>query len=425
MRICVFEDAGVAGLYPLSLTRPAFDLRCGTGTLLERQRRYFAGAEVGLQVRPALAELTRLAHPDLPVNDVGWRQRRGETIFVNARWLAPVEEAADLPRSGVGLVGDHIAWAAAPNAPFDPRSDVLPSPWRAEEMGDHGRQVGGTLIDYPWELVEHNGTAMRDDFVLWANKPAAGGLHGVVVLGSVENLFVDPAARVEPDVVLDATRGPIIIDRGAVVQAFSRLEGPCYIGPNSQVLAAKVRSGTALGTGCRVGGEIEASILHGFVNKYHEGFLGHSYVGAWVNFGAGTQVSDLRNDYGPISVYVRGKKVDTGLIKVGAFLGDFTRTSIGALLNAGTVVGPFGQMLANGGLLPRSVPPFCQIEHGRLQARNDPRRMFEAAAGAVGRRDKEWTETHGEFYFQLYVQTEAERNKALRESEQRHMRRVV
>src|SRR5205085_9396703 len=141
-------------------------------------------------------------------------------------------------------------------------------------------------------LVERNGDAIRDDFALWAQKPAAGGLPGVTVLGSVEQVFVDPSARVDPHVILDATRGPIVIDRGAVVQASSRLEGPCYIGPQSQVLAAKVRAGTALGTGCRVGGEVEASILHGFVNKYHDGFVGHSYVGGWVNFGAGTQVSD-------------------------------------------------------------------------------------------------------------------------------------
>jgi UDP-N-acetylglucosamine diphosphorylase/glucosamine-1-phosphate N-acetyltransferase len=407
------------------LTRPAFDLRCGTGTLLDRQRRYFCGAELGVQVRPALAELTRLAHPDLPVNDASWLQRRGDIVFVNARWLAPVEPLAEFQASGVGIVGDRIAWVVANAANLDVRTDVMPRPMEVDGNGDVFREVGGAMIDYPWDLVERNGDAIREDVPVWAQRPATGGLHGVSVLGSVEQLFVDPAARVEPHVVLDATNGPVVIDRGAVVQAFSRLEGPCYIGQHAQVLGAKVRGGTSLGTGCRVGGEIEATIMHGYVNKYHEGYLGHSYVGAWVNFGAGTQVSDLRNDYGPIQVYMRGKKVNTGLIKVGAYLGDFTRTSVGALLNAGTVVGPFGQMLANGGLLPRSVPPFCQIEHGRLQVRSDPRRMFEAAANAVGRRDKEWTEAHGEFYFQLYVDTEPERFKAIRESEQRHMRRVV
>ena len=100
------------------------------------------------------------------------------------------------------------------------------------------------------------------------------------------------------------------------MQAFSRLEGPCSIGPRSQVLGA-VRGGTSLGKGCRVGGKVEASIFHGFVNKYHEGFVGHSYVGGWINFGAGTQISDLRSDYRPISLFMRGEKIDTRLLKVG------------------------------------------------------------------------------------------------------------
>jgi UDP-N-acetylglucosamine diphosphorylase / glucose-1-phosphate thymidylyltransferase / UDP-N-acetylgalactosamine diphosphorylase / glucosamine-1-phosphate N-acetyltransferase / galactosamine-1-phosphate N-acetyltransferase len=424
MRICVIEDAGVAGLYPLSMTRPAFDLRCGLGTLLERQRRYFVDADLAVRVRPPLAELTRLAHPGLPVNTAAWLHRGGETVLVNARWLAPVEPVQFHP-SGVGLVGDQIAWVVAPAAEFDAWSEALSYKWDGKEPRGGCRQVGGTLIDYPWQLVELNGAAILDDFPSLSQRPATGGLHGVSVFGSVEQLFVDPEARVEPHVVLDATKGPIVIDRGAVVQAFSRLEGPCYIGPRSQVVGAKVRSGTSLGRGCRIGGEVEASIFHGFVNKYHEGFVGHSYIGGWVNFGAGTQISDLRNDYKPISVFLRGEKIETGLIKVGAFLGDFTRTSIGALLNSGTVVGPFGQLLANDGLLPRSVPPFCRIERGRLEEHCDPWLLFDAAAKAVGRRNKEWTEAHLEFYFKLYAQTEAERHKAIREREQRQLCRAM
>jgi UDP-N-acetylglucosamine diphosphorylase / glucose-1-phosphate thymidylyltransferase / UDP-N-acetylgalactosamine diphosphorylase / glucosamine-1-phosphate N-acetyltransferase / galactosamine-1-phosphate N-acetyltransferase len=423
MRICVVEDAGVAGLYPLTLTRPAFDLRCGTGTLLERQRRYFAGGEFSARVRPGMVELTRLAHPDLGVNTAAWLQRGGTAVLVNARWLPPPEPPGLAP-SGVGLVGDQIAWVVAPVAEFETWVSTMSSKWDGRGLCG-SLQVGGTLIEHPWELVEQNAGAIRDDFPLWSRRPAKGGLDGVTVLGSVEQLFVDPAARVEPHVVLDATRGPIVIERGAVVQAFSRLEGPCFIGPKSQVLGARVRAGTSLGRGCRVAGEVEASIFQGFVNKYHDGFVGHSYVGAWVNFGAGTQVSDLRNDYGPINVYLQGEAVETGLMKVGAFLGDFTRTSVGALLNSGTMVGPFGQLLAHGGLLPRAVPPFCTVEHGRLREQDDPWLMFDSAAKAIGRRDKEWTEAHVDFYFKLYAQTELERDQAIRECDQRNLCRAV
>ena len=421
MKICVFEDTGVGNLSPLSLTRPAFDLRCGTGTLLERHKGYFAGAALAVQVRPGLAELTRLAHPGLPVNDATWLAGGEDVIFVNARWLAPAGRPESSRWCGSGVVGEQIAWSVVPAADL-----AAPlNPW--ERLGRTAcvRPAGGAMIDYPWHLVEHNAEAIREDFAHGPNREARAGLKGVLVLGPAKQVVVHPAALVEEQVVLDATNGPVIVEAGAIVQAFSRLEGPCYVGPGCQVLAAKIRGGTTLGRGCRVGGEVEASILHGFVNKYHDGFVGHSYVGGWVNFGAGTQVSDLRNDYSPVSVFLDGKKVETGLIKVGSFLGDYTRTSVGALLNVGTVVGPFSQMLANGGLLPRSVPPFCQLEHGRVKERSDLRLMFEAAATGVGRRDREWTDTHAEFFFQLYVHTEAERRKAIRESEQRRMRQVV
>jgi len=423
MRICVFEDVAVSGFYPLSLTRPVFALRCGTGTLLDRQMRYFGATEVGVHMRPDLDELTRLVRPDLHVNDAAWLRSTGEIVFVNARWLAPTLIPPLFEPNGVGLVGDQVAWIVVSGRELEAMTEDSPRPWEKRDHPD-AQPAGGVLLEHLWQLVERNAEAIREDFTHFSARESTAVL-GAVVKGPVEQVFIDPSASVESHVFFDVTRGPIVIDQGAVVDAFSRLEGPCYVGPNSRVVAAKLRSGTTLGRGCRVGGEVEASILHGFVNKYHEGFVGHSYVGGWVNFGAGTQISDLRNDYAPISVYLAGKRFDTGQIKVGAYLGDFTRTSIGALLNAGTVVGPFGQMLASGTLLPRSVPPFCQTENGRLKERPDLRLMFEAAATAVGRRDRQWTETHVEFFFQLFVQTEPERRKAIRESEQRRMRRVV
>jgi UDP-N-acetylglucosamine diphosphorylase/glucosamine-1-phosphate N-acetyltransferase len=216
----------------------------------------------------------------------------------------------------------------------------------------------------------------------------------------------------------------VLIDRGAVVQAFSRIEGPCHIGADTQVLGANVRV-SSIGPQCRIGGEVEGSIVQGFSNKAHDGFLGHSYLGEWVNFGAGTVTSDLRTDYGPIRVHIAGKKIDTGLIKIGSFVGDHTKTSVHTLLNTGTVVGPFSLLLTSGTLLPRALPPFSQYVHGRVQERNDLREMFDTAATVMARRGQEWSETHAEFFFALYEQTAGERRHMLRESEQRRLRRVV
>src|SRR5262249_22034415 len=156
--------------------------------------------------------------------------------------------------------------------------------------------------------------ALAQDHVFWrSTKKVSTAADGLTVLGPREQVVVDPEAKIEPHVLIDATRGPVLIDRGAWVQAFSRVEGPCYLGPETQVLAARVRGGS-FGPQCRLGGEVESSIVQGWTNKYHDGFLGHSYVGEWVNFGAGSHTSDLRTDYGPIKMTVNGSQVQSGVI---------------------------------------------------------------------------------------------------------------
>src|SRR5262249_4344383 len=148
----------------------------------------------------------------------------------------------------------------------------------------------------------------------WRTHREAAPVQGVTVQGPPERLLADPSARIEPLVLIDTTPGPVMIDRGAVVQAFSRLQGPCYVGPGTHVLAGRL-AGTSIGPACRIGGEVESAIVHGYSNKAHDGFLGHSYVGEWVNLGAGSHTSDLRNDYGPVAVTLNGQKVSTGLLK--------------------------------------------------------------------------------------------------------------
>src|SRR5436190_12798412 len=189
-----------------------------------------------------------------------------------------------------------------------------------------------------------------------------------------------------------------MIDREAVIAAFTRLEGPCYIGPQTHVLGAKIRAGTTLGPNCRIGGEVEASIVHGHSNKYHDGFLGHSYIGEWVNLGAGTQNSDLRNDYGEVSVPLGGVATPTGRTKVGCFLGDHTKTGLGTLLNTGTNVGGFCSILPAGRYAPKWLPSFTGWWHGALREDADLPRLLRTAAVVMGRRGQALTEAHAGLY---------------------------
>jgi UDP-N-acetylglucosamine diphosphorylase/glucosamine-1-phosphate N-acetyltransferase len=215
----------------------------------------------------------------------------------------------------------------------------------------------------------------------------------------------------------------VVIDREAVVTAFTRIEGPCHVGPQTQLFGAKIRGGCTLGPQCRVGGEVECSIMHGYSNKYHDGFLGHSYVGEWVNLGAGTNNSDLRNDYGRVSVWVAGRLVNTGQSKVGCFLGDHTKTGLGALLNTGTAAGVFCNLLPSGGYLPRRVPSFTSWWNGELRDNIDVLGQLNTAAEVMPRRQQTLTDVHVRFFHNLYRQTVDERWSVLRDDGQRRVRR--
>jgi UDP-N-acetylglucosamine diphosphorylase/glucosamine-1-phosphate N-acetyltransferase len=413
MRVCVFEDRGVDLLEPLTLTRPAFDLWCGAATLLEHQCRHFGATEAGALVRQALAPLCRLDHPVLAVNDPAWLGG-GATVLVNARWLPPAEPAGDLSAPRVALAGAQVAYAVLPpdRLPDCPPEDVEGWVAGCRDALPCG-PAGGRLLEYPWDLVEQNGPTLCRAALPGRGRTPSPAPPGVALVGPGDALFIDPSAEVEPLVLLDTRKGPVLVEREARVQAFSRLEGPCYIGAGTWVLGAHV-AGSTVGPVCRVGGEVEGSILQGYSNKAHEGFLGHSYIGEWVNLGAGTQVSDLRVDYRPVTMTVAGKRVATGLTKVGAFLGDHTKTGINTLVNTGTVAGAFCQLFPSNLLPPRVVPSFCAFARGQLQEAEDPGPLLETAALAMRRRGRELTDAHANFFRRLHGQTALGRAQALR-----------
>jgi len=427
MRICVFEDAGVKDLHPLTLTRPAFDLRCGAVTLLQRQERCLPRQVSVALVRDELADLCRLHHPDMQINapnafaDVPDNEL---VMLLNARWLAPADNLSWPRQAEVGVLDEQVAYVVIAAREVRNLTPALLT-WRLTEWLHNlpRHPAGGRMMDYPWDLIECNGIALEDDLRHWWKMGVPEG-RGISIQGPAERCLVAHTATIEPMVHIDTTKGPVLIDDDAVVQAFSRLQGPCYIGKGTRVMSARIHGGS-IGPECRIGGEVEASIVHGYSNKAHEGFLGHSYVGEWVNLAAGTQTSDLRTDYATIRMTVDGRSVDTGLLKIGSFIGDHTKTSLNTLLNTGSMIGVFGQLLGSGELLPRVVPSFCRYARGKLHERNALRELFDTAEIMMARRSRIWTETYAELFFTLFEETSAERRHLLAESEQGRRRRVV
>ena len=424
MRVCLFEDRAEQ-LEPLSLTRPVFELRCGMTTLARKQLRTVSAMQWGVLIRPMLEDLYRTQHPGCVVNDADWL-RGDDLLLINGRWLPPLA-AFEMPSvSCVGWTDDGVAYVVLKKHDMPVSFEIaLGGP----ELLEHWQKTlpplpaGGRLIGYPWDLVEHNAGEIQRDYEWFASPREVAAPTSIHVIGPRRQLWVAPSAKVEPMVVADTMNGPVVIDEDAVVAAFSRLEGPCYIGPRSQVHGAKIRGGTSLGPDCRVGGEVEASILHGYSNKYHEGFLGHSYLGEWVNLGAGTHNSDLRNDYGEVTVTVAGLPVRTGVNKVGCFLGDHTKTGLGTLLNTGTNIGAFCNLLPAGRLAPKYVPSFTTWWNGSLQEAFTLDQLLATAEIAMPRRGVTLTEAHRTLYGCLLDETAAERRRVMRESEQRPLRR--
>ena len=401
---CVFEDAAVNFLEPLTLTRAAFSLRCGATTLLEGHHRLAGTTDFGLLVRSDLADVCRHQYPQLPINDAHYLQGE-DLILVNARWLPPVHAPIDTSHAHVGIVDGQIAYVVAPVP-----SPAEPSFERMNDWLDQCRntmpnlETGGSMVDFLWDLVDLNPDALVQDWDWFRQGKPTSNHQGVGLLGPAEKLVVAEGAVLEPFVFADTRQGPVLIDSGAEVHSFSRLEGPCYIGRETWIMGAKLRGGT-IGPKCRIGGEVEASIVQGQSNKYHDGFLGHSYIGEWVNLAAGTQTSDLRNDYGPIRVTVAGQRIASGRTKIGSFIGDHSKTGLGVLLNTGSAIGAFCNVLPSGSLLPQVVPSFCQVHFGQIRERMDMRQLFTTAATVMRRRGETFTDMHRDFFYGLYDQT--------------------
>ncbi|TGN19522.1 glucose-1-phosphate thymidylyltransferase [Leptospira idonii] len=195
---------------------------------------------------------------------------------------------------------------------------------------------------FPWELQRVVTSLIEDSLNFnkdWKKfrqkyKVKSSGFH---VVGKDKHLYVHPNAVVYPGVVFDTSGGPILVDEGVKISSFSFLEGPLYIGKSSQIDNARITGGTLIGNNCRIGGEVENSIILDYSNKHHEGFLGHSFVSSWVNLGALSTTSDLKNNYGIVKLKTGDVETNTGTIKFGSMLGPFSKIAIGVMLNTGSV----------------------------------------------------------------------------------------
>lgn len=407
MTLWITEGGDSRRLLPLTWLRPAYDLRCGILTLREKILRAYDPPEYALECRPYLAEYLAEGSPDAKVNQMP----TGSVLAVNGRVLWNADLARRIPLEGPDRYyrcGDELVAARMSGdrlAALDPASTVSPDQAPAAET----EEVDATIIEWPWDLIHNNADQIIADFPLVAT---AGAIEGLVMDGAhlvdKGNLCLAPGSKVMPSAVLDASGGPIFIDRDATIMPGALIEGPVYVGYKSAIkMGAKIYEGTSIGQVCKVGGEVEESIFHSFSNKQHDGFVGHAYLGQWVNLGAGTSNSDLKNDYGNVKVLVDGKLMDTGSMFVGASIGDHTKTGINTILNTGTVLG-VGCNIFGADFPPKYIPSFSWGGAGGLQEYR-LEKCLQVARRVMGRRQLDLTAAGEQVIRHVFQDTAGER----------------
>lgn len=404
-RLVLFEDRHWRSLRPLTDLLPVPALAFGASDVARRWLRATALRLFAIEARP----LAVAAWHDAPVPDTASVDAADDAVVVNAAALPGAWVAALLGEGGPALLlaGDRIAGARLPLRLAWP---ALGKGERFEEvllsLGLPAAPVDAGFLGYPWQLMEHNPRAIAEDLA-GARGGVLGDVHPLACLVSPDRIVVGEGATVGPYAVLDAGPGPILVARGARIAAHTVVTGPCVIGPGTQLLGGFV-SGTTFGPECRVAGEVEASVWQGYGNKRHHGFVGHSVIGEWVNLGALTTTSDLKNNYGSVRVWVDGAEVDSGSRKIGALVGAHVKTGIGSLLPTGACLGTGANLFGGGAFVPKAVPAFAWWD-GRRAVEHAFDRFLATARVAFSRRGRELGPADERALRALFDSTAAER----------------
>lgn len=387
----LFDDHVARDWRPFTLTRPAGELLFGTETLRAGVERVWGLPCRGHLAGDALLDFDEPGAPGCVTPEAIGSER--DRLLLSSRFVCDTGGGAfDGPAVLTASTGEPVGLRVPAGTAFP--ASVLRGDW-PEWPED---RLDGTLLRSVWDLMDRNGDRLRADGARFPDDPLPAGVHRI----GEEGVSVGEGAVIEAGTVLDTERGPVIVDAGARVQAPCRIAGPAYIGPGSTVLGGFLEN-VSIGPSCKVRGEIEATVLLGFANKAHDGFLGHSVIGQWVNLGAMTSNSDLKNTYGTVRVGTDGRTIDTGLTKAGCLLGDHVRTGIGTLIDTGATVGA-GSSLFGGGLMPKDVPPFSWGGSGGfVDHRID--RFLETAARVTARRGVDLTEGTRRLYRQAFADT--------------------
>lgn len=379
MSYTLFDDPAIRpNLMPFTLTRPVAAIRVGILTIAEKWARY-------LNQIPYYDTESYLAdkYPQSPKN---------ETLYINGA-VCPTQELAE---AVLNLENNQALFY----------NDLFIAGCQSSATQKINFSGPLSIICRPWDIFLQNGTQIRSDFELICQGRVSTPVddpHTIVY--NAEQVFIEPGAKIKA-AILNAEDGPIYIGSNTEVQEGSIIRGPFALCEGATInMGSKMRGDTTIGPYSKVGGEISNSVLFGYSNKGHEGFIGNTVIGEWCNLGADTNTSNMKNNYSMVRLYnmATSEYENSGLQFCGTMMGDHSKTSINSMLNTGTVIGVCSNVFGDG-FPPKYIPSFAWggaqgFEIFRIE------KAFEIAEKAMARRNRVFTETDKAILSHIFEET--------------------
>ncbi len=375
-----YDDARSRQFEPFALTRPGCELRAGTSLIRRRWERATSLQSAGFISSPHLAHFEEGNAPPAvaPKSEIP-----AGSVLVNTRCVIPIDvelDHFDLLMCDGAACAVRLARALPVSQFADGSTDL-----GTIQTSLGGRKIKGRWINEVWDFIATLPDQLMEDIPLRAKSLTATAKYEAATIGD-HSIYVEEGAEIGPQVVLDASAGPILIRSGAAVAPFTYLVGPISVGPGSQILGDRVAA-SSIGDYCKVRGEFSNTIVLGHSNKGHAGFVGHSYMGRWVNLGAMTTTSNLKNTYGLVQLWTPSGVRGTGQQFLGTLFGDHAKTGIGTMLSTGSVIGA-GANVFGANTPPKVVPPFAWGDHEPYDT-YDVARFLAVAERVMARRHVE------------------------------------
>lgn len=383
MKIILFEDEKVSNFYPISRLRTIAEVRTGRWTQRERASLQFKSKNLTYSTRELYGDEFEVG------NDM---------LFLNAR-LKDFSLLTDLEANTcvVNKDGDILSY----------RGGKIIEGKNFDGFNVVTKEI--PIYNFIWDVIASLPESLKSDLSGDSSlgqimSPVPDNVH----IENKNNIYVGEGVKLGAGVVLEAEDAPIWIDDGTVIENYSCIVGPAYIGKKSKVKPFSLLDIVAIGDVVKISGEIEETIFQGYSNKQHLGFLGHSFIGEWVNLGAGTTNSDLKNNYSKVRVTLEGNRYETGMQFLGSIIGDHTKAAINTTFNTGTIVEPFCNLFGKN-YPPKYVPPFIWGGENLEEYKLD--KAIETAAKVMERRNKKLDENYKKRITKLFTETKTLRKE--------------